>query len=384
MKQKLYLHIGLPKTGTTAIQQFLERNGNALKAHGILHIPHWVYENRSGFVPREKALRFIDEQIGGKYDLILSNEAISSIYAENPSELFLKERFPDLEVKIIVYLRRQDLHMESVVNFCRSHRKPFDVDDEQRQLLYSMSAFRKHVLENPHFYDYAAWLGPLSDIVGPENLCVRVFDRARFKDGDLIADFLDALGIPLSPEFKLDAKLSNESLDHRFTELFERLFTAFPDRPYFERAVALESFLALNKSMGLTKNRCLLSEADRLEILSRFEESNARVAERFFGESGPLFDMTIKNKATDAFGEGDLEKLPVVLNKIWYETVCNMDFATFNTFKLRYNQDLANRGDEAARKRYRRHKLINSIGRRLKDNFFAKKINFSVIPPKKD
>ena len=130
MKSTVYLHIGTAKTGTTAIQVFLRENQDALAKKGCM-FPIWDrkfkgvrIERNAHFLSRlmkeedfkEECLCQIEELANQYPKIILTSEGLWN-HAGDRKEFWvdLKERLnrSDIELKMIVYLRRQDLYVSS-------------------------------------------------------------------------------------------------------------------------------------------------------------------------------------------------------------------------------------------------------------------------------
>jgi hypothetical protein len=367
MKERIVLHIGMPKTGSTALQHFCELNSSVLHKHGLEYYPErfcddWVNQKWEN----EEALEFLDAHIGNGKTLLISDESISALVATDPSLLKIKDRYPSQDFKIIVYLRRQDMHLESLVNFLR-HQGLTTTQFEWIDFPSSFNDFSP--LASASIYEYKTWLTALADMFGKENIIVRRYEPRRFVGGSIFADFLDALGIPFSEEFSRFPTWSNDSLDQRFTELTENTRSVLPNPLYFENSTCQRALLALNETMGFTKKRPIFTEEEQKAIMEYHRQGNDCIAREFLGEEGPLFDQTLKPFEKDAFKEGDLELLPGVLNKIWFESLVDMDPGTFNVIKMRGYQDRFHAGDRTARWPYLKHKLINSIRKRISKKF---------------
>lgn len=369
MKQRLFLHIGLGKTGTTAIQHFCAENEAVLEKHGIVYSPHRIYEHWPVVDdPYDKALEFIDKNIGRKSDLLISDESIYLKFAADPHAVYLKEKYPDLDIHVIVYLRRQDLHLESLVNFLQftgSMENPIEWVDFPSKF---KTPFPGMTAES---YDYYAWLHPLSETLGKGRVHVRVYDPKRFVGGSIIPDFLDVLGVPFTEEFTLPKSKANPSLDSRFTKLLQDFYSKYPTQHSFERRIVAQAMGAANVSMGITRKRSLFSSDERVQFLEYFEKGNTLISKEFLNEDSPLFDMAVSDGDADCFKEGELELLPGVLNKVWFDTLSDMTFGAFNTFKMKMYQDRYHSGDESARKKYLFHKFINTIMKRCSKAFFT-------------
>lgn len=130
--KKVFLHIGLEKTGTSAIQYFLKINKYLLKQHSNICIPQYRAKD-SVFTHHRLAKSFFSNQnIAKKHrsysnfelrrflDLIKSSPASTIIIS---SELFafyntgeveqLNNYLSDFDVQIVLFLRRQDEYLEA-------------------------------------------------------------------------------------------------------------------------------------------------------------------------------------------------------------------------------------------------------------------------------
>lgn len=61
MSNELVFHIGMPKTGSTAIQRFLYENDNALKQYG------WLYPDLRNELFHDPQFRFLKEKTANHF-----------------------------------------------------------------------------------------------------------------------------------------------------------------------------------------------------------------------------------------------------------------------------------------------------------------------------
>jgi len=91
-----------------------------LKKRNLIFCPHRIYEHWPVVEePYERALDFIDSYADKDFDVLVSDESMYLKLAHSPGDTFIKDRFDAYDVKV-VYLRRQDLHLESLVNYLQS------------------------------------------------------------------------------------------------------------------------------------------------------------------------------------------------------------------------------------------------------------------------
>ncbi|MDY0306872.1 MAG: hypothetical protein RBR18_10585, partial [Desulfovibrionaceae bacterium] len=115
--RRLILHIGLPKTGTTALQHFFTENRKLFGEQGILvpktpqnvHRAYGVVFEASQPFPHERVWKQVRDLFAEKTDAVLvSHEDLSTHMAKNPEGVLreLVEYFSEIDVRIqiVVYL----------------------------------------------------------------------------------------------------------------------------------------------------------------------------------------------------------------------------------------------------------------------------------------
>ena len=299
----LFLHIGTHKTGTTAIQRFLDANRDVLAANGCLtvdfgtvagHPLAWGlgfglrpptksdaarYLELSRHLLTSAAARAADED----KDIVLSSEVFCEFMNAPGSIGQLKDFLAECgltDVRIICYCRRQDHFAESL---CNELIKGF----HPRQLADAFSDW---------YMDYHRLLGQYADVFGADRIVVRPFETEQFAGGDLFSDFLDLLGLPATDEYACPSEDdSNISLGPDIVELL-RLYGSMglgdqtPDDPGgWLKRILLTSF-----DRGFLTHRQddtpLLSPRQRVELIDRYDSSNQAVARDYLGRTdGRLF-----------------------------------------------------------------------------------------------
>ena len=101
----------------------------------------------------------------------------------------LKPRFDD--IRILVYLRRQDRHACSHhQEGARPHRKP-----EGLLWGHALTALPEPAAHQQLYLNYDHRVGLWENAFGRDAVTVRVFDRTLLKDADVVADILSLMGI---------------------------------------------------------------------------------------------------------------------------------------------------------------------------------------------
>jgi len=282
----LYIHIGCHKTGTTSIQQALVHNKQALKSRGMQffysnyrtgenrapELHSWMgYDHEEGLVPC--GMRFSDpEKLAEDLsqlvnDVVISSENFSFLFDRGEIERLkkaLSRRFSS--IKVICYIRRQDQH---IVSHHQEGSKLFR-QAEYDLFGHSTLAIPDHEPKHDLYLDYHQRLSMWGDAFGDENLIIKVFDRSRLKNGDVVADFFDTMG--LVDNFQtIDEK--NTSLS--FLEAKIGHIVNASDVQHKRWMVGL-----LTPRMGVSE-KLLPSRNEATEFYSHYIESNRRLNQRF-------------------------------------------------------------------------------------------------------
>ena len=304
----LYLHIGTPKTGTSAIQVFLKDNQTVLASHNYCYdlMPvnykgtaanvrngHFligeIRDTQGNILENEtKAAR--KECFGTlekwfeKYDnVILTDEGIwNTLAVKQPDSLLSAKAFCDkrkISLKVIVYLRRQAEYFESL----------WKQKIRRRGATWTWKSVIKHIPKSI-VLDYYEHLCDISDMIGRENIIVRRYERDRFlgTQGTIFSDFLDAIGLEYTDEYTIQTNQVNVSLKNNYAEIKRILNKKLPEEDLEERNREEHFFeeVAMNCSKlekGQYKS-AMFSPKEQKEFMERFRESNQRVAEEFLGE----------------------------------------------------------------------------------------------------
>lgn len=236
----LVLHIGTPKTGTTFLQKLLSAHREDLKESG------WVYPDLGGrhnhtelayafFTgadnPRSRHYVRVDQEtsraeirelltveVQPDTHWIISSETLSRMAPDDAATLleFLGEFFDD--IKVLVYLRRQEFFMESRYSqrIKNGESRPWDWD-----------TLRELVTDLEPLEMYRKW----SAIVGVDNVIARPYLEDFKRDSEaLLVDFREAVGIPDSIDLTPinDGKLTNVRLSAEGLQFLSALNPHFP------------------------------------------------------------------------------------------------------------------------------------------------------------
>jgi hypothetical protein len=316
MKRHLTLHIGLSKTGSSSIQRVLGGQRAALQEAGVYYprSPGWAnhallpaslvrdpailwgfhpgtWEGMSQAARLARFRREWDEEMAALPDwataCIISAEQIGGLLRHDDEV----QRLADLlaahfaTMRVIVYLRRQDLHLASA---------------------YSQW-LRGGVLEEPrlpdegpetHFeYDYGPMLDMYARAFGQDAIRPRIFARSKLAGGDVVEDFMNAAGfrIPIPPEAPQKNANAGITQEAQAMMLFagKRMASltgnnSWRDQPVWRRFA--ESVGERFPGRGWRP-----TQAEAQAFLARYAETNEHARARFFPDQPSLFDMDVSD-----------------------------------------------------------------------------------------
>ena len=278
----LVIHIGMQKTGTTFLQQVLSQNSAELAERGLIYpspraglpggggsahhfLAHAVLRLRVNYTPKGDfallpdhvtALRgILDAGIGVG---VISSEDFSRMRSKQIQTL--RAHFPGEDVRILVYLRRQDLWLDALYGQALKVGRQIDLET--------------FIARNRRRLDYARLLRHWANAFGRENLIVRIYEG--FEEGGLWADFCHAVGCPAAVDLPARDLSVNVSLSYEAS----MFLSAITDR---ERRHRLRMLLEEGEAAG--RRRPALKYIDTRQakaLMAEFADSNAEVARDYF------------------------------------------------------------------------------------------------------
>lgn len=311
---RVILHIGQSKTGTTAIQHFLESNRDALRQAGVLYpdihnqgialgakdhnLIAWALIGKPSRIEVSIKQFFSDIDKAFKQDVrlhtvILSAEAFmgephiwnfkseAEWRAANVAKVeLLYDLLQGHEVSVFAYLRRQDHWVNSAFNQLVKTEGLIG-----RQLYANIHEFIENIAPR---LDYAAELDVWARCFGESSLIVCPYEKEQFFGGDVVTDFCIRIGrTDIATGFARSQKqeAANPSLPREIFE-FKRILNRVPKSKPEER-VLIWILQKIGLEMPSLDKRWdfLMNSVERNELLHRFKACNMRLAERF-GQAG--------------------------------------------------------------------------------------------------
>jgi hypothetical protein len=269
--RRLTLHIGIQRTGTTAIQRALAANRPALADQGVSYpfekTNHQTIAWRlkrgtlSGVKLANKIAAFTDLP-----HVVLSAEDFCT-HAELDWLEPLKARY---EIRAVVYLRRQD---HWVMSWYNQHVKwPFS----RRHSVMTPQEFLG-CMEEFHWLDYERLVERWETALGAGGVVARVVEAGQVTD--TIGDFLGQIGVDRA-SLRIESRQQNDSLPPEMLEFARR--AGMYDLPGSTRAAVIRLLQQVAKTAGCSA-KTLYTADERRAVLDRFEASNNAVAQRWFG-----------------------------------------------------------------------------------------------------
>lgn len=299
-RPRLFLHIGMAKTGTTSIQTFAWENRARLAEAGLSY-PEFgavvgAHHRLSPFIPPSLADAWTYEPIEewapalarlARGPVVLSSELISH------AEPRLIQRMaaalqPHFDTRIIVYVRRIDAHVMAAYNQqVKVGHQTRPIQDVVGPLFGQLRIDR---LLKP-------WIASF----GAEQVLVRPFERQAFANGDIRRDFCTVLGLDWRDDFQVptgnpNARLARDALEYK------RLLNVLVPDPALSGAF-IQPLLDYSARVG-TASTAIFHAADLLPgvtlqaMIDRLTPFYRKVARQSLGRSdGVLFSAPLPDTA---------------------------------------------------------------------------------------
>lgn len=310
----LYLHIGMPKTGTSSIQRFLLGNRSVLNEYGYCFPKFqykypYVHDNRNGYfligkcyhedgirdLKLEKkrlkeGLSHICDCFEQYDNVILTEETLwRCLYTRKQVAPTIKAHADahGYRVKIIVYLRRQDEFQISIWKQNVKHAKT--------AMTMSFEERLEDVLEHESYlFEYGSRLDDLAQVFGAENLIVRRFEQSSWVNDLLIDDFLSCIGLEHTGDFEDLPEDSNPSLSENMAYM-KRIINKNSTLSKQEMSYLGQIMRDLSAESSAAYPCSMLSVDEAKALLDRFADENAHAAAVYCKDGLPLFSDRVKD-----------------------------------------------------------------------------------------
>ncbi|MEJ1160230.1 hypothetical protein [Prosthecomicrobium sp. N25] len=225
----LYLHIGMTKTGSTSIEATFHDARKLLLEHGVDYLDMGQNHTKIMLVAARRTAKGLKgdvtrllgvEKDDVDYDPALVVREIESRFAapRAPKVVVSGQGILHFARKDVVKLKAlADQHFEAVrvIVYVRdpttwaSSRAQENIK-RGHSIEALVASVRERPEKSPIMPRYRSGIENWIDVFGREAVDIRVFDRKRFQDGDLLADFCAAIGAPADLARKLPRNWNNK------------------------------------------------------------------------------------------------------------------------------------------------------------------------------
>ncbi|MCI8489742.1 MAG: hypothetical protein HFJ04_05775 [Lachnospiraceae bacterium] len=312
----LHIHIGTPKTGTTALQNFCGENRSVLEAKGYCYpkfsfiyqgIPmvrnaHFltapIFDEHGKRSKEKETQRFLDgiKEICRLFErvdhVVISDESIWKCMDSSRKTLWkdLKAEAEQagFKIHVIVYLRRQDDFLGSLYNQ--------RIKDGKVSLYKSSFEEFTDKLDLQIRMEYYTKLERIADIIGKESITVRRYEMESYQGGNIYSDFLFSLGLSLTEEYKISQGIRNIGLYGNTLEM-KRILNSLPQLEDQEAQNFMMQMLMRFSEVSKKAYPCqMFSKEEAKAFLEQYNSDNRRIAEEYLKEPGKeLFHSTDKD-----------------------------------------------------------------------------------------
>lgn len=306
MQRRLFLHIGFPKTGTTALQLFLRRNAQLLAQQGI-HYPDIGYafhhrlahhflttqenedvrrvfelyvtgdeplpnSDKVGTVPAVDALQELAFLRAEGFQTAIISSEVFVWYWRDIDYGLLRKALADFDVTVIAYLRPQAEFVEA------AYRQA--VQGEENCCDQSFSEYMK-------WYDWSAVdyfeiLEKWRALFGTDRIEVVPYVRRELYGRDIRTDFLQRVGAAEGAPYDFRARYDNTSHSAPVIGLLRKL-NKRGDLAADRRFRLRRRLGTIDRLVALRGDWTLFDQREISEIERRFAASNDQVARTYLG-----------------------------------------------------------------------------------------------------
>lgn len=338
---KCILHIGTEKTGTTAIQNFLNLNRETLLKQGFIYTKSAGFDNnralpvtaydlsrRDDFTIeknintaqslrkfQEKTIKNLIKEITilknttGVTTLIFSSEHIQSRLTE-PTEVHrlkaILNKLGATDITVIVYLRRPaeiaNSLYSTLIKFGGYASSPYPPEN----LLWNNICNHKKTLER------------FSSVFGVKNIKPRIYNYDEFTNRSIINDFIETIKIHDIEKYKTPID-SNRGLSLIGIELLRRINRTTPKWTKKKEENIVRQGIVLYFEKHFSDGEKYFMENDLYKRYDlAFQESNEWVRRKYFPERETLFaKRTFNTNNFSNISDKDLNRMSMLISDIW-------------------------------------------------------------------
>lgn len=306
----LWIHIGMPKTGSTALQGYLHSNAAFLAKHNIRYMAtgrdrgtgraRLICQNTMaiamsrGWADAPAAEAFVEEyQTHAEQHCILSSEMF---FGRDLSPLY--ERYLTTiptPVKFVVYIRRFDEFIEA--DYKQRAKNGMRTGGVDAFVANRLTQIRN----DPEYMDFSVIFDRIRAQVPGAEIVPRLYLRDEMTGNDVISDFVGLMGVPVD-DVVLPEGAANKSLSRVASEALGRFERG---NPGFDKKARrqLGRLLQISGDPRVFGRDDVLNPDERALINDMLEARNTALRTAFFPDRDRLFGPD--TNANLAFQRGD-------------------------------------------------------------------------------
>lgn len=286
-KKQVILHIGIHKTGTSALQLWLDDHEEILAKTGFLYpkslsyypahqeLAWSMHDTLPSYADKEfkkdEVLDYYRNAIASsdpKSVVILSSEDLCHLNPFQIGELATFFNEMDVDVKIVCFIRKPIDYLVSTYHHRIIHFR------ERRK-------FREVTFEMPTLYliDYPARLSAWANEFGASNTQVSLYDTTCFHGGDIVSNFFSVIGHPLEGYTPQSRKL-NVGLHPMLSEACLAINSQIDDAKQREDLFEILQTVGM-KLPPVSAEVVYLTEDERAALENISDEIKARMIDRY-------------------------------------------------------------------------------------------------------
>lgn len=333
MKKTLILHIGMPKTGSTALQVFLSKHGKELKKKQIGYYKHlyrytpWLTASNADFLLAQLLMELPEAEEGIKRDFLHNYPSLDIFrirftnktkcqleeekehfqkYIQSYQTIILSEEviwhyhpffkdywstlkrlcdayFEDYDIKIMTYLRRQDLWFESKWKEDMRNEMPFPLDFEDALNVYDQIGY----------FDYETCIKEMEKVFGKQSIIIRNYDPSSMIRKNIISDFCAAIGIELNIPIPSDKK--NISMS---SEVAKAMCLINQGKTKSDNNLRATYYAISNElSQKFHSKRHLMNHEQRKKLLKKYESGNQYINQSYLSKNAQFTNKMPQSKS---------------------------------------------------------------------------------------
>ena len=294
--KKLFIHIGLRKTGTSSIQVMLTKSQKYLNSCGFQFpdLPEIKVRNRKVWKSPARhnclAASYADyptvfekptrEEVKNFWEQMLSSPLTSIISAESFSRQIdftpLAQDIESFQTDVIVYIRRQDKLIESLYNQRNkllSQRGNSDFIDETFLTELELINFMNRP-DNKKYLNYLNLFQRIKKTINPQRLIIRKFDKNSLISGNVTTDICRCFGVD-SKKMSAPEKEINRSIGNATLKEWKQI--ALTESKHAADKFIKQINIDRNNGKDLSGSYKILTSSTKKQILSEFREINEKI-----------------------------------------------------------------------------------------------------------